>query len=212
MLPIAVRGTEVHQVAGFRCSHVNTQSLGQLTSAVLPSVSRHKLALDATQTGNEVLAQLAFGHGIDTVVDCFEPDGALGIMGPDELECASDLKRRPMLGQKVTYNAKEQGVWGQLRDAPGFETFKASSGVSSACIVRAWRHNSRLRCRLSATLPLGETMVLTGNGRGRAMLGACDMARRALLLTHDHDGGSLFRGELFVMGSHDSTLLDGCCN
>lgn len=194
---------------------MHTQSLGQLAPAVLTSGSRHTLALGASQAGNEVFAQLASRHGVNAVVGGLMLDGALGVVGPHELECASDLKRRPALVQKVTHHAKEQRVRGQLRAAPSFETLKTSSRARSTSIVSAMPHSLRLRLGVShrfiAAVPIGETMQFTGNGRGRAMQGAGYVARRALLLTHDHDGGSFFRGELFVMCSHGSTLLDGCC-
>ena len=43
------------------------------------------------------------------------------------------------------------------------------------------------------------------------MQGACDVARKALLVLHHHDRRSLFRGEMFVVHSHAGTLLDRCC-
>lgn len=57
----------------------------------------------------------------------------------------------------------------------------------------------------------GKLFEFAGDGRGRAMQGACDVARKALLVLHHHDRRSLFRGEMFVVHSHAGTLLDRCC-
>ena len=44
------------------------------------------------------------------------------------------------------------------------------------------------------------------------MQGECDMARKTLLLSHVHNGGTLDKDELLVTFCHDSTLLDVSCN
>jgi len=201
-------------VAGFRWTHFNAQGLGQLASAVLPSGAQHAFTLGATQAGDEVLAQLASAHGVTAVVDGLMRDGALEVVGPHELECASDLKRRPALLQKVAHDAREQSVREQLRAVPGFEALKASPGPRIAGILGARLRRLRLgrSHRFCATLLIGKTIELAGNARGRAMQGACDMARRELLLTHDHNGDSFLKGEVYLVCPYDSTLLGGCCN
>jgi hypothetical protein len=57
-------------------------------------------------------------------------------------------------------------------------------------------------------MPRAKALEFAGDGRGRAMQGARDVARRVLLVTHHHDFGSLFGGELFVVRYYSNTLTD----
>lgn len=187
--------------------HMDAQHFRQLAPAVFSPGSRHALTLRHAQAGNQVLAQLPTEHGIDAVVDGLVQNGALRVIEPHALECARDLGRRPALGQKVMHHAKEHSVHRQFVVASGFEALAASPQTSSAGIV------GKLRCRHKSrtVLTSGKALEFACDGRSRAKQGERNVPRRAFLLFHHHDRGSLFRGELFVMHSHGSTLLDGGC-
>jgi len=78
-------------VTGLGRAHMDAQQIGHLAPAILAPAARHALGLGSAQTGNQVFAQLALGHGVDPSVDALVGDGALGFIGPHEFECARDL-------------------------------------------------------------------------------------------------------------------------
>ena len=71
---------------------MDAQQIGHLAPAVLAPAAWHALGLGATQTGDQVFAQLDFGHGVDVGVDDFVRDGVLRFMGPLAFEFARDLR------------------------------------------------------------------------------------------------------------------------
>ena len=194
-------------IVGLGRANMNAQHIGQLTSAVFTPRARYALALRSAQAGDQVLAQLPAGHGVDAVVDGLVRNGAVRVIGPHALECARDLRGRPALRQKVLHDAKEHGVHRQLGTTPWLEALAPCTHTSRAGVVGT----SHLRHECRSVLPTGKPLEFAGDGRRRAMQGARNVARRALLVAHHHDRGSLFRGELFVVRSHYRTLLDGCC-
>lgn len=48
---------------------MNAQHSGQLSPAIFSTLTRHAFALGTTQAGDQILAQLPVGHGIDADVD-----------------------------------------------------------------------------------------------------------------------------------------------
>ncbi len=186
---------------------MNAQHIWHLSPAGFTPRARHALALRPAQAGNQVLAQIPTRHGVDAIVDGLVRDGELGIFGPHALECARDLGQRPAFSQKVVHHTKEHGVHRQFGTKPALEALAACTHTCSAGIVGI----SRLRHKRRTVLPTSKPLELSGVGRGRAMQGAGDLPRRALLVQQHYDRGSLFRGELYVVLSHGGTLPDGCC-
>ncbi len=194
-------------VAGVGWAHMNAQQIGHLAPAILTPVARHAFGLGAAQTGDQILSQLAFGHGVDAGVDGFVRDGARGFIGPHEFECARDLRGRPTLGQEVLNHAKEHGVGGQLGALAAFEAGASSSQAGGAGVVHR-RGVSRL-CR---SIRLGaKALEFAGDGRRYAVQRQCDLPRRAVVRLHQHDRRSFSSRELFVVLVHRGTLPVGCC-
>lgn len=194
-------------VIGLRRPYMDAQHLGQLAPVIFTARAWHALALGSAQAGNQVLAQLPTGHGIDAVVDGLVRDGALRAIGPHPLESARDLRRRAALVQKVVHHAKEHSAHRQFGTTTDFEALPVGTYTSGSGVVGTYpcRHKSR------TVLPSGKALEFAGDGRGRAMQGARNVARRALLVPHHHDRGSLLRDELFIVRSYGSTLLDMYC-
>lgn len=84
--------------------------LDRRSLSILAPAERHALGLGTAQRGNQVFAQLAFGHGVDAHVVAHVRHGALECIGPHELECARSLRGRLALGQEVLDLAKGQGA------------------------------------------------------------------------------------------------------
>lgn len=194
-------------VVGLRWPHMDAKHFRQLYPAVFSPGPRHALALGSAQAGNLVIAQFPLRHVIDTVVNGLVREGAMRGFRPHALECARDLRRRPLLRQKVVHQAKEHGAHRQLGATTGFEALAVSPQTNSASIV------GKLRCRHKSrtVLTSGKALEFTCDGRSRAIQGEFNVPRRAFLICHHHHRGSLSWGEFFVMDSHSSTSLDGGC-
>ena len=202
-LPVAGEGP----VSGLGWAHMNAQQIGHLAPAVLAPAAWHALGFGPAQTGNEILAQLALGHGVDAGVDALVGDAALGFIGPHELECARDLRGRPTLRQEVLDDTKEHGVGGQLGVFAAFEASASGTQASGAGIIGS-------RCvgrRCGSIRPGAKARQFAGDGRRRAVQRPRDLARRAVVRLHHHDRRSFFSSELFVVLAHRGTLPAGCC-
>ena len=202
-LPVAGEGP----VVGLGWAHMNAQQIGHLSPAILAPAARHALGCGPAQTSDQVFAQLAFGHGVDAGVDGFVRYGALGFIGPHELECARDLRGRPSLGQEMLYDTKEHGVGGQFGALAAFEASPPGTQASGAGVIGS-RGVGR-RCR--AIRPGAKAFEFAGDGRRCAVQGQRDLARRAVVCLHHHDRCSFFSRELFVVLAHRGTLPVGCC-
>lgn len=202
-LPVAGKGP----VAGFGRAHMDAQQIGHLAPAILAPAARHALGLGPTQTGDQVLAQLALGHGVDAGVDALVGDGALGFIGPHELECARDLRGRPSLGQEVLNHAEEHRVGGQLGALAAFEASASGAQAGSTGVV--------LNCRAGhccwTIWPGLKARQLSGNGRRGSAQRQGDLPRRAVVRLHHHDRRPFFRRQLFIVLAHRGTLPVGCC-
>lgn len=119
------------------------QLVGQLPPGVFTTGALHPFALGSAQAGDQILAQFAFGYGVDGVVDGLMPDGAQGVIGPHELERARDLRGRPVLGQKVLHDAKDRSVHRQFGAVPGFETVPASTHPCTGIVAAVRRRHKR---------------------------------------------------------------------
>ncbi len=202
-LPVAGEGP----VVGLGWAHMDAQQIGHLAPAVLAPAAWYALGLGAAQTGDQVFAQLALGHGVDAGVDALVGDSALGFIGPHKLECARDLRGRPTPGQEVLDHAKEHGVGGQLGAFAAFESLAPRSETGSAGIAFARRvghHGGPIWQRRKAR-------QFAGDSRRRAVQRAGHVPRRAVARLHHHDRCSFFSGELLVVFAHRGTLPVGCC-
>lgn len=88
----------------------------------------------------------------------------------------------------MAHYALEQSVSGQLCAASGLVAFASGSETCSTSVVSA----GRLRPSFRTVFPREKTFGFVGNSRRRGMQGMCYVARKALLLTHDKNSGSLF--------------------
>jgi len=194
-------------VVGLGWAHMDAQQIGHLAPAILTPAARHALGLGTAQTGDQVFAQLALGHGVDAGVDGFVRDGSLGFIGPHELECARDLRGRPSLGQEVVNHAKEHGVTGQLGAFAALEAGAPGTQTGGAGVVPGRRACHRRR----SIGPGAKALEFAGDGRRRAAKPHSDLPRRAVVRLHHHDRRSFFSRELFVVLAHRGTLPVGCC-
>ena len=194
-------------VAGLWRTHMDAQQIGHLAPAVLAPAAWHALGFCAAQTGDQVFAQLALGHGVDAGVDALVRDGALGFIGPHVLECARDLRGGPTLGKKVMDNAKEHGVGGQLQAPAALEALAPGSLTSRSGVVHG--RGAASLCRLIR--PGRKARELPGDGRRCPMQRQSDLPRRAVVRLHHHDRCPFFSRQLFVVFAHRGTLPVGCC-
>ena len=194
-------------VAGLGRAHMDAQQIGHLAPAVLAPAARHAFGFGTAQTGDQVFAQLAFGHGVDAGVDALVRDGALGFIGPHAFECARDLRGRPSLGQKVPDHAKEHGVGGQLGALSAFEASASSTQAGGAGVICS----TGVARRRWSIRPSAKARQFSCDGRRRAAQRQCDLPRRAVVRLHHHDRRSFFCRQLFVVLAHRGTLPVGCC-
>ncbi len=202
-LPVAGKGP----VAGFGRAHMDAQQIGHLTPAILAPAARHALGLGPTQTGDQVLAQLTLGHGVDAGVDALVGDGALGFIGPHELECARDLRGRPTPRQEVLDHTEEHGVAGQFGAFATLEASAPGTQAGGAGVVLSRRTG---HCRRTIW-PGRKARQFSGDGRRGSAQRQGDLPRRAVVRLHHHDRRPFFGRQLFVVLAHQGTLPGGCC-
>ncbi len=202
-LPVAGKGP----VAGFGRAHMDAQQIGHLAPAILAPAARHALGLGPTQTGDQVLAQLTLGHGVDAGVDALVGDGALGFIGPHELECACDLRGRPTPHQEVLDHTEEHGVAGQFGAFATLEASAPGTQAGSAGVVLSRRAGHCCR----TIWPGRKARQFSADGRRGSAQRHGDLPRRAVVRLHHHDRRPFFGRQLFVVLAHRGTLPVGCC-
>lgn len=193
-------------VIGLGRAHMDAQQVGHLAPAVLAPPACHALGLCTAQTGEQLLAQLAFLHGIDAGVDGFVRDGAEGFIEPHKLQCACDLQGRPTLRQEVLNDTEKHGVAGQLGAFAAFEASALFKHTGCAGDVYA-RGIGRQRWSIR---PRAKARQFAGDGRKRTAQRQSDLSCRAVARLHHHDRRTCFSRHFFVILADRGTSPAGC--
>jgi hypothetical protein len=176
---------------GMQAGHV-----GNPAAPVFPARTGTAPTPTVTQAGDQLGAQRPARHHVQGVVEGFVGNGTLPVLGPDPLECARDLLRRPAFPEVVLHHAKQHGVRRQLGRASGLEAHPSGPNPGSTGVIAA--HFVRVARQLPAD-----------RGR-RATQRAGHGPHAAPLSTHQHQCRPLFSTQLFVFVSHRNTLTR-CC-
>lgn len=111
-LPMARHGAVVH----LGRAQVDADHVGDLAAPVLATRAGAAGAAALAQAGDEGLAQLTLGVGVDGVVDALVRDVHAGLVGPKGAECAGDLLGGPVPAEHVA-DDRPQGAVGVELDA-----------------------------------------------------------------------------------------------
>lgn len=131
--PVAGKMAVLH----LRRAQVGAEHVGDLATSVLALAAWHTLVVGVAQAGDQVLAKLAYGLGVDAVVDCFVRHAKLMALGGDACQCQGNLFGRPALSQQMQHDVKQDGVGMQF-------THRAAL---SAAVLLYWPAEA-LRCSL----------------------------------------------------------------
>jgi len=121
----------------FGWTQVDTEHVGDLATPVLALAAWYALVMGVAQAGDELLAKLTHGLGIDAVVDGFVRHAKLMALGADARQCQGNLLWRPALSQQVLHEVKQDGLGMQFthRAALSATVLAALLGRSAAVLA-----------------------------------------------------------------------------
>ena len=148
-------------------------------------------AVALSEAGDQVLAQLALGEGVDRVVDGLVGDVHVGFVGEHGLECPRDLLRRPQPAQKMADHRPQHAFWAQLPGRPGLHLARQARPLR-------WRRGVAIGCAIALQFPAqrGRTAFEQGS----------DLSQALPLLPQRRQRHAFFGLQLSISFRHPHTL------